>query len=401
MLKNILIWATAIALSLASGAIAIGAIAKNKTPDLAMSFSPTNGFAAESKAENLTLASIAENKGEFPDRMDPSSMAMAMAIQAFKSEPVTPGAIAVIALARGEDDRHSLMGKAFNLSRRQGFVTAWMIKDSSSREDITALLQYYDTLLRTSSSARPIALPIMASALTNESSIEPIAVMLSRKPPWDRDFWRTAGNINEIATGLATLRSRIHSMGLSNTGKNDAKILGNLVEGGLYQEAFQLYDDLTNNSRKSSKDLVRGGDFESQPRLFPIEWRLYSSGQFGAEVDSKNGRLWVGSMPKVRATFATQIIHLPAGSYTLRVSSKAQTSDPSDPSNPLFLRLRCATNPHGRLDEILRLNDGIVSMRIRVAQQDCSYYWLTLLGDAQDSTERYDFVVSSISLTKS
>ena len=143
MLKNIILWTLALAIAVTAAVTAMGAIAKDKAPALAVTLSPMNGFAAES----LAAASV--------------------------EEPITPEAVAVLALGERENRQRELMSLAHLLSRRQPLITGWLIVDSGERNNIPAVLDHYDTLLRTSSSAAPVVIPTLARALANGDFIEP------------------------------------------------------------------------------------------------------------------------------------------------------------------------------------------------------------------------------------
>ena len=73
MLKTGIIWISGLAIALVSGLTAMGAIAKNKVPELAITLPPTNGYAAENVASKSVQMAIVENAGQFPDQIDPSN----------------------------------------------------------------------------------------------------------------------------------------------------------------------------------------------------------------------------------------------------------------------------------------------------------------------------------------
>src|SRR5690554_1793887 len=110
MLKTGIIWTIGLVIAVVSGLTAMGAVAKNKAPALAITLSPTNGFAAENIASKSVQKAIAENAGQFPDQIDPEVTELAR--QAFLTEPVTPEAVAVLALSGADQNRRELMSEA-------------------------------------------------------------------------------------------------------------------------------------------------------------------------------------------------------------------------------------------------------------------------------------------------
>src|SRR5690606_38017888 len=108
--------------------------------------------------------------------------------QAFLTEPVTPEAVAVLALSGADQNKRELMGDALSLTRRQPLITAWMIADSGAQKDIPALLNHYDSMLRTNRSAASAIIPVMAEALADENFIAPYTTLLGKQPPRASEF---------------------------------------------------------------------------------------------------------------------------------------------------------------------------------------------------------------------
>lgn len=390
MLKILLIWIVAIALSTVSVTAALGAIAKNKAPELALSLFPKNGFAAEVTATRLTRAFLIENQGNFPYRAAPSWTALA--VQAFKSEPVSADAIAVIALSHTGEVRRDMMYKAFELSRRQQLVTGWMIADSGRQDNIPNILIHYDTILRTSSSAEPIVIPIMAKALANDSFIEPIASFLEKRPPWAASFWRQVVSTPEAIDNAAKLRRMLFRANEGNNPYRDVDLIRALVRDFKFEPAEELYEILSPSNKEES--LVRNSDFLKPSKYPPIDWQLISNGEFGASIDG--GTLNMSAIPNSGGMFARQIVKLPSRVLVLSI-----TMDQNIPKNAsVYLELSCADDIKQKPKPVkILLRENSVTKKISNEDSVCQSYWLSIFGRSSTTGDGFDISIDSISLS--
>ena len=389
MLKTLLIWIAAVTLSILSGAATIGAISKNTAPRLVFSFILANGFSAQTAAVRQTKAFVAKNQRTFPDQVDPS--VYTLALQAFESEPVTPGAIAVIALSRTGEYRRDLMEKAFQLSRRQQLATGWLIMDSGARNDLPAILKFYDTTLRTSRASADIIIPMMANALANDSFVEPFAEIMSKNPPWASGFWAHLVATPAALANAANLRELLYNTDEPEDIYQDPALINALAYNHQFEKTEQLYALL--NRPAEGNDLVRNGQFTSGSKYPPLDWQLFSNGEYGASIDQ--GRLVLSAISSSGGLFARQLVKLPSGLLTLRL--ELTEALPSD--SKLFLELSCAADIQNKpLAARIPLSGNLVARDISNSGSPCRYYWLDITGRSADRGDGFDVSISSISL---
>ncbi len=388
-MKNVLIWVAAISLAVISGSTALGAIAKIKSPELALSLFPQNGFAAQAIASGLTMTFVAENKGKFPDLVNPSWNAMAL--QAFESEAISPDAIAVIALSRTGNVRRELMQKAFELSRRQKIVTGWLITDSGKRDELSALLDYYDILLRTSSSASSVVMPAMAAALADDSSIEPLAGLLSKKPPWAYRFWQQVSSTQQAIGNAVQLRKRLYKPTELSENYPDPELVKALVKSERFSEAEELYNLLS--QEPSDGSLIKNGSFQHEPKYSPLDWQLFSTGEYGATI--ADGNLQISAIANSGGLFARQLVRFPSG--LLQINTRFASNIPDDVN--MELRISCAeTNISPRVTVRLPLIEQTGRQQISNQHSGCSYFWLEIVGRASENGNGFDTVLEYVSL---
>lgn len=389
MVKNSIIWFIGLAIALTSGLLAMGAVAKDKAPELATTLHLMNGFAAENTASNSIKTSIAENSGQFPDHVDPTATEFAR--KAFIAEPVAPGAVAILALGEPGRGKRKLMNEALLLSRRQPLVTAWMIADSGAREDMPALLNHYDTMLRTSSSAASVIIPVMADALANDNFVAPFASILAKQPPWADQFWGTVVGTPEAVGNAARLREMLYKPNKDEEMYYDAHLIRALVSNQQFEAAEALFRLLTR--QKESPSLLKNGSFKEKPKYYPIDWQLFSTGEYGAVI--RDGRLELSAIRNSGGLFVRQLVKLPAEIVTLDI----KPSDPISDDAKIIVSLKCA-QAIKNVPQTIRfsLKREITDLKIDNTNSGCSFYWLDINGRASDNGDGFDVALDSISL---
>ncbi len=389
MLKNGIIWIVGLAIALVAGLTAMGAVAKDRAAELAVSLQPANGFAVETLASNSLKAAVAANDGQFPNSVDPAAEAFAK--QAFLSEPVTPEAIAVLALGSTEAKKRELMREVFALSRRQQLVIGWMIVDAGTREDIPAVLSHYDTMLRTSSSAASVVIPTMAGALANRNFVEPFAGLLAKNPPWASRFWGAVVTTPEAIENAAQLREMLYADNEAKETFRDASLINALVNNKRFEAAENLYQLLTGQRKEAS--FLKNGSFEREPEYPPLDWQLFSNGEYGAAVAGGNLRL--SAIPSSGGLFARQLVKLP--SAILKISVESDASIPEDTN--ISIDIKCAEILDNAPRPIsIPLEDKLTRQQISNQQSGCSFYWFEIVGRAPESGHGFDVDLDSISL---
>mgnify|MGYP005991727225 CR=1 FL=1 len=389
MVKNAIIWIFGLGIALVSGLTAAGAITKNTAPELAVSLHPANGFASETLASNSLKVAVAANGGLFPDSVDPAAVTFAK--QAFRSEPITPEAIGVFALANTEGNKREIMREAFALSRRQQLVTGWMILDAGSREDIPAILSYYDTMLRTSSSAASVVIPTIAGALSNTSFIEPFADLLAKGPPWARRFWETVAVTPGSIENAARLRERLFTPNEENESYRDSSLINALVTSERFEAADTLYQMLAGD--KNTRSPLHNGSFEHEPEYPPFDWQLFSNGEYGAAITG--GSLQLSAIPSSGGVFARQLVKLPRAIFEISVKSDAGISDDATISIEIKCAEKLATTPQPIR---ISLTGTLTARQISNEQSECRFYWLELVGRSAERGGGFDVNLDSIAL---
>ncbi|WP_422345151.1 hypothetical protein [Parasphingorhabdus sp.] len=392
MLKNFSIWAIAIALAVVSGTTALGAIAKKITPELAVSIKPVNGFATEAMALRMVRSSIQKDQGTFPTRINPAFYNLALL--AFKSEPTGSGAVATIALFQSGNKRRQMMEKAFDLSRRQLLVTGWLIADSGAKGDMGSILNYYDAMLRTSSSASEVVIPVMAGALADDAAVEPFATILSSNPPWADTFWGQVVRRPDLVANALKLRQRLYKPNEREGAFRDGALIDELVQNYYFKSAERHYELLTKSA--NTGDIVRNSDFGVQSRYPPFDWRLYSTGEYGASIQRDS--LSLSAIQNSGGLFARQLVKLP--DRVLKLNAEFNQTIPSNAV--LYLELSCAEKIPNRPKGIkIPVTEKSIERTISNKGSSCEYYWFDIGGRSTDNGTGFDVGLNRLSLTAS
>jgi len=388
MMKNIIIVIASLAIMLASALTTMGAITKARAPELAVLLLPLNGFASENLASAALKTMIVVNQGQFPESITPDLANLAK--QAFLAEPITPDALAVLAFGSDESAKSKLMNQALLLSRRQQLVSGWMIADSAARKDIPAVLNHYDTMLRSGSASSSAIIPLMARALENEDFVEPFAELLSQNPRWAVQFWTAVVGTPEALENAARLRGLLYSPEEVDQSSTDAILISSLVRNKQFVAARELYQIL--NDRAQSGPGSENGSFEHEPRYPPFDWMLFSTGQYSAII--ADGSLRLSATPNSGGLFARQLVLIPA--RTIGIEAKS----PGIPDNAkVDISLTCAEAVDRPPRPIsIPLRSKSTSQKISNVQSGCSFYWLDINARAAEGVSGFDIIFDSVSL---
>lgn len=389
-MKLILLWFFAIIIAVFSNFASIGSFTKSKAPKIALSVPPNNGFAAESLASKLTKLAIMDNEGQVPDFAKPKWYNLA--VQAFSSEPVTPDAVAIIALARKGDQRRSLMLKAFELSRRQQLVSGWLISDSAASNDIQSVLEHYDTVLRTNSSAKDVIMPIMVGALERDDAIRPYAAVLSQDPPWTGSFWGQVTSKPEVLENAVVLRQMLYQRKVRSRGYQDANLIFSLIRDHKFEKAKQLY--LMLNETAQDADIVRNDGFRTAPLFPPLDWQLFSTGEYGATIEG--GQLNLSAISNSGGLVARQLIEIPRGRLQLKIS----LVQPPPRGSRINAQISCAQKDTSTAGAVtVSITKPETNVEIENARKDCSFFWLDIIARSDQDGDGFDIGIKSVSLT--
>lgn len=396
--RNIAICAVAAIIALLSSVQALSSFTSKKQADFSLSLPFfTTGWAAEAKSAVQVREYAAENRGQFPAQID--SKTAALAAQSFYHEPNAAEAVAIMALSAPPNNQRILMQNAYQISRREPTILAWLINDSEKRQNVKDLLQYYDISIRTISSASELILPVMANALSNPDSIGIFSKILSNQPPWSRQFWQLASSNAAAVKNAAVLRTRLYDIREDQKNYADTQLIATLVNNYYFENAIQLYSLLKNgigtniSGKKPNENTVRNSDFSESSLYPPLDWQIFSDADYGASIADNS--LYISAINDSGGLFARQLINLEAKPYQLDIAILQQAGAEDN----LTLQLSCAEKIDRKPANInLKLTGKKISQRLDNSAALCRYYWLNINGRSFDVGDGMDAVIESISI---
>lgn len=394
MFKKSLILIIALCISVLSGLNAFASYTKSKHPSLSVNMPIfSNGFALE-KLSSQTLKEItAKNDLQIPDTIPDSLITFAK--RSFLSEPTTAESLAIIALSIPADARQKLMLNAFQISKREQFITGWLISDNAEKNNLANLLKYYDISMRTSTASADILMPLLVGALSNDASIKPYLDILEQNPPWAKRFWAmTSGQPASVINGTK-LRKRLYNIREENI-YSDGLLIATLVKTGAFAEAIDLRTFLINNGRPAENDnndqAVTNYDFSSSVRYPPIDWETLSTGEYGANISEAG--LLLSAIPNSGGLFARQLIKLEPQRYKIDVALNEV-----DNNQNIALELNCAEKNDNPISSIIiQLSRKKVEQEISNINGLCQYYWLNIRGRSSEDLDGLDAIMTSVSI---
>lgn len=294
--------------------------------------------------DNQFRAEMSQATGE-GEQFPPLSAALVqLAREAYAIDPLqvsTLRTIAVNELAQGrEEQARRLMRLAERVSKRDEIVNLWLARDYGMSGDADAMTASFDHALRTSARAREVAMRPVVNALATEDSHVPLGELLSKRPDWERAFWREFVQ-NPVAFANAEAFFSRSGISVDRIPLGDRRTLYANLKAQRRFDTLSRLAALDPDTRESAAALAAGG-FVTADEGNPLAWTLHSRGTYGTtlrdepaalEIDARGGsfglaaeRIVEGGRP-IRLTIA-MAEPVPANA-TLRLSLICPGDSPS------------------------------------------------------------------------
>ena len=333
------------------------------------------------------LAASAWELLQVRDRRPDLGEARALALAALRREPgnvVAIRTLGVVSAAQRQTERaNRLFLYSEWLSRRDLPTQLWMIEKEVAENDIQGALVHYDRALKTSTAAREILIPVLVRASAERAVALELGRMMARRPEW----WSAA--IGPIVGGMpnpATLPVFLGQLHLDLDDEAERAVLihalRRLVDTGQFSAASRLYGQAS----RSSRQLVRNGDFDPDRGLQPFDWDLQDDGGLGARIEPREGgnpALFLVAATERSGQVARQLITLAPGRYQLTALVGSVAGEASERPQ---LSLHCAARSgSGFAAPVADLRFPAapaggrrVTLRFEVPGRDCPAQWITL-----------------------
>ncbi|MDZ7588741.1 MAG: hypothetical protein U5J78_06265 [Parasphingorhabdus sp.] len=394
MTRNLIIWPLALVLAVFVFLITAPAVISLSNSAIASKFWPTNGLALAAETDQILVRKATKTPSAQPGPFSKAELNIAR--RAFALEPTAFSAVRLLALqsaATGNEAKaFTLMTRVVDLTRRDNVANLWFVDYYGRRNDLDQVLRYYDINLRTKEALAPVLLRQVSIALENDAFLPPLLKMMRTRPVWERQFWYAAMQNPAALNNLVKLRIDLARSGIPDVAKTDSEMFLELAKAQNFASAEQLYAALT--PRKSASDIVRDADFKAEPKFAPLDWQLNNSGDFGATIDPRAGKLQVSAVSNSGGWVARQIVRLSPGRYVIEAKSQALYEAAPAPK----LQLVCAEvqgEGNVALNEFVPL--GTARIMFTQPSGGCGYYWMIVSATVAEDAG-YDLAFDKISI---
>lgn len=307
-LRLILSTIAGLALAIGLAAQSAGLALTHKTPGTALSLFPLNGRAEEELA-SLTFVSAAE--GEDSKEVD-APRAKDRALAAYRREPLTPEAHAILALAEQDEKVQSqIVSVAARLNRRNSRLQAVVLQGQVVNQDYPGAIATLDRILRVRPSRSPELFPTLLPVFAREGAVDEFARILDGSSLWHEAFFRYAVRQPAALLNLVELRKRVsfHDQELDQT------LLKNLVLEDELDVAYKFYKRLGEEGQSTeSQDAL---DWNTM--YPPFDWKLTDRAGLRAQPSRTSAELEISAKPGEGGVVARRLIKSPEGPFVFGV----------------------------------------------------------------------------------
>lgn len=343
---------------------AIGSVQARKEPAAASLVAPWNGLAFEQLATREFRASVSSET----DIPAAALAALPSARRAFGLDPLTPKALAIMALAEKDvSQKAKILDGATVLNRRDLLLQGILLEEQIKAADYGDTLATLDRILRVHPRESVTFFPILIQALRQEAAVPAFADILDARPVWLQSFLQAAVIDAEALPNLAKLRRMIDHVDPSI----DQRLVAGLVARGDRAEAYKMYLSSTNSSPASSYPYTL--DWNSA--LPPFDWALVDDANFRAQTAVNSDSLEVFIKSGNGGVLAQRIIPNPPQPATITF---VHSITPVNQSSDLKIAIQCADSDTILIEQSFSSAKNIVEL----PPTSCSFLKLTLLGRA-------------------
>jgi|TARA_R100000501_G_C2631092_1_gene126894 tetratricopeptide (TPR) repeat protein len=299
--------AISVALAGSLAAQSAGIAFTRKASAFALTLFPSNALAREELASHALFASDGIVTSELG-----MQTAKTWAIQAYRKEPLTPEAHAVLAVTEpNEGIRSEIVSLALEMNRRNSKLQAVILQEQVAAQDYLGAVATLDRILRVRPSKYQELFPILLDVFIRKGAADEFAEILDGTSLWHRAFFQYAVKQPSALLNLLEVRKQVS---FENAGLDEA-LIKNLVAEGEFDAAFDLYEKLKGNSRSYtvSEKLVWSSTYS------PFEWTYIDQAGFRAQPSLNSDQLEISIRPGKGGVVARRLIEAPETPFKLIV----------------------------------------------------------------------------------
>lgn len=343
---------------------AIGSVQTRKEPAVASLVAPWNGLAFEQLATREFRASASDGT----DIPAAALAAVPSARKAFGLDPLTPKALAIMALAEQDaSQKAEILDGATVLNRRDLLLQGILLEQQIKAADYSETLATLDRILRVHPRESVTFFPILIQALRQDGAVPAFADILGARPVWLQSFLQAAVNDGEALSNLAKLRLTMEDVEPSI----DQRLVAGLVGRGDREDAYEMYLHSSKSSPVSSYPYTLNWN----SALPPFDWAFVDDANFRAQTAVTGDTLEVFIKSGNGGVLAARMIPNPSRPLVFTFS---HSITPANQARDLKLAVQCADSDTMLIEQSF---SGAKST-VELPPTSCSFLNVTLLGRA-------------------
>jgi len=299
-------------------------VVESRAPDKAAAVAPWDGSAGAHLAK-------AAYRGEFaasPEAaIPPSDEVVTLAREAYKRQPLVPGALAVLGAAMPAYDKAAFWKAAASISRRDTLLQGSLLNFYLQADDLDRSIRVLNQILLVRVDQRRAAYAALTQALHDTRSTDTFVDILKSGPDWGNGFLIAASRDNQALANLGLIRARLPDAAIDP--ETDRVLVDAFAKSGELDLAYDLYSRLS-SERPAAQDWYS--------EIPPFDWHFANEPGFGAQLIGSSDHLQVNIARGKGGVFARRIV--PARSESLSIRGQYDLKPPQQ-SDRLEISASC------------------------------------------------------------
>lgn len=355
-----------------------------KAPQVAAMLPIQNGLSQEQLAARTLMGGVETQDDVVPSAQAASSLALA----AFRSEPLTPKAHAILALAESNaENRARILAAATRINRRDLLLQGLILEEQVKAGDYSGSLGTLDRLLKVHTEQEAALFPVLMRALEQQAALPVLGEILDGSAGWHNDFLDFAVRKPDALSALADLRER------ADVGSDEfeRRLIAGLAQNNRTDRAYRLFQI------SSGKQAASGGagpiDWASD--FAPFDWKLADDRGLRAQESRREGQLDIYVRSGEGGLIAERLIRTPSGRFGVKIGHRIM---PADQIPDVRLQLRCAGSGTPFFDE--RFVRGVKVFEVGAAPAGCGFMSIGIQARAWSGRSALRGTVDQLEIVK-
>lgn len=366
-------------LAVLAGMQTLAIVAESQRPDQAATIAPWDGSARAHFAKAAYGGQLAASPGTAEP---PQEWIVTLAMEAYRSQPLVPQALAVIGAAR-EEEKAAFWDAAADISRRDTLLQGLLLNFYLQNDNLDQAIRVLNQVLLVRVEQRPAAYAALTQALRDPRSIETFVDILRSGPEWDDGFLLAARRDKEVLGNLGIVRQRLPDDVIEP--RTDRALVDAFASAGHLDLAYDLY------ARLSAQRPTETDGWSSE--IPPFDWTLVDEPGFRAQVVGGSEQLQLNVARGKGGVFAGRI--LPARSQSLSIRGRYDI-EPQKQAERLEVSVACM----GDESTLAQTNfaDGRIALDTALPA-DCGFVEIALSGRAWSYGQRITGSIAPLTIT--